>query len=163
MNFKDPRKSRVANGTSLFAGVVDGRSAWAKRFKEIITEHVNDLGGPTNLSAAERSLIRRASALTTELERIETAFATTPNIDFELVDLYGRAAGNLRRLLESVGLKRRARDVTPSLSDYLAARGSQTTILDPEDEDASEDEAEDQAVRTRMSRPRMTILNGGGS
>ena len=32
------------------------------------------------------------------------------------IDLYQRTANSLRRLLESVGLQRRARDVTPSLA-----------------------------------------------
>ena len=46
----------------------------------------------------------------------------------EQLDLYQRTANSLRRLLESVGLKRVPKDVTPSLAEYLA------TI----DEDASE-------------------------
>jgi hypothetical protein len=33
--------------------------------------------------------------------------------------LYQRTAGNMRRLLESVGLQRRAKDVTPTLADLL--------------------------------------------
>jgi hypothetical protein len=39
----------------------------------------------------------------------------------EDLDLYLRASNNLRRLLETVGLQRRPRDVTlPSLREYLA-------------------------------------------
>ena len=37
----------------------------------------------------------------------------------QLGDLYQRTAGNLRRLLEAVGLERRARTIEPSLSDIL--------------------------------------------
>jgi hypothetical protein len=37
------------------------------------------------------------------------------------IDLYARVSGNLRRLLEAVGLQRRPRDVTPpSVEAYLA-------------------------------------------
>jgi hypothetical protein len=38
------------------------------------------------------------------------------------LDLYQRTAGNLRRLLETVGLQRRAREITPVLRDYVAAQ-----------------------------------------
>jgi hypothetical protein len=37
------------------------------------------------------------------------------------IDLYIRGAGGLRRLLETVGLQRRCKDITPpSVADYLA-------------------------------------------
>jgi hypothetical protein len=35
------------------------------------------------------------------------------------VDVYARAAGHARRIAESLGLERRARDVTPTLDQYL--------------------------------------------
>ena len=115
---KDPQRSRVANGSELLPGV-DGRSAWVRRCKELIAEHIADLGGIENTSAAERSLVRRASVMTVELERMEVKFATAGMASADDLDLYQRTAGNLRRLLESVGLRRRARDVTPSLGEIL--------------------------------------------
>jgi hypothetical protein len=33
--------------------------------------------------------------------------------------VYQRASNTLRRLLESVGLQRRARDITPTVDEYL--------------------------------------------
>ena len=59
--------------------------------------------------------------LTVELERLEATFATAGQSSPEDLDLYQRTAGGLRRLLETVGIQRRPRDVTPSLADYLAA------------------------------------------
>jgi hypothetical protein len=35
------------------------------------------------------------------------------------LDLYQRTAGNLRRVLEALGLKRRPREVNPTLDQYL--------------------------------------------
>ena len=35
------------------------------------------------------------------------------------LDLYGRTAGNLRRLLEALGLQRRPREVTPTVQEYV--------------------------------------------
>ena len=117
---KDRQKSRITNGSALLPGV-DGRSPWVRRCKDIIAAHLSDLGGEDNTSAAERSLVRRASVLTTELERLEVKFALAGEADVDDLDLYQRTAGNLRRLLEAVGLQRRTRDVLPTLAQYLTA------------------------------------------
>jgi hypothetical protein len=66
-------RSSVSNGTKLLPGI-DQRSPWVRRCKDIIAEHIADLGGAANLSAAERSLVRRAAVLATELERLESKF-----------------------------------------------------------------------------------------
>ncbi len=111
---KDAQKSRVANGSALFAGGIDGRSVWVRRARELINDHVSDLGGIENTSAAERSIIRRASALTVECERFEARFAQldeTAIADRDDLDLYRKCADSLRRLLETVGLKRVPRDI----------------------------------------------------
>jgi hypothetical protein len=114
---KSRQRSRVTNGSVLLPGA-DGRSVWVRRCKDIIEAHLSDLGGQKNTSEAERSIIRRASVMTVELERLEARFATAGEASAEELDLYQRTAGNLRRLLEAVGLQRRARDVT-TLADYL--------------------------------------------
>lgn len=115
------QRSRVSNGTALLHGV-DQRSAWVRRAKDLIGEHIADLGGAENTSAAERSLVRRASVLTVELERLETKFAAAGQASSEDLDLYQRTTGALRRILESLGLERRPRDVTPDLQTYLRLR-----------------------------------------
>jgi hypothetical protein len=66
-------------------------------------------------------LLRRASILDSELSRLEENFcASEGRIDPAELDLYSRTANTLRRLLEATGLKRRAKDVTPSLAEYLS-------------------------------------------
>jgi hypothetical protein len=116
------QRSRITNGTALLPNV-DGRSAWVRRCKDVIAEHLADMGGSDNTSAAERSIVRRAAVLTTELEQLEAKFAAAGQATADDLDLYQRTAGNLRRLLEAVGLHRRARDVTPpNPLDYAAAR-----------------------------------------
>jgi hypothetical protein len=109
------QRSRITNGTALLPGV-DGRSPWVRRCKDVIAAHQSDI---PDASAAERSIIRRASVLTVELERMERQFALAGEADPEQLDLYARVAANLRRMLESVGLQRRAREVGPSLGDIL--------------------------------------------
>jgi hypothetical protein len=104
------QRSRITNGALLLG--VDGRNAWVRRCKDVIDAHVADLGGVDNCSAAERSLIRRASTLTVELERLEAKFATAGEASIVDLEAYGRASNTLRRLLEAVGLQRRPRDLS---------------------------------------------------
>ena len=119
-------RSAVSNGTRLLPGV-DGRNAWARRCRDIMRELVADLGGPSNTSAAERSLARRAATLTIALEQLEAKFAVAEGAVTHVdLDLYARGSGHLRRILESIGLKRRAKDITPgsnALIELLTLEG----------------------------------------
>jgi hypothetical protein len=120
---KPTARSRLTNRSAVVIGV-DGRSSWARRLRDVIELHLNDLGGPDAVSSAKRSIVRRAATLTVELERLESRFAQAGEADAADLDLYQRTAGNLRRLLEAVGLERVARDVTP-LQEYLEAKASE--------------------------------------
>jgi hypothetical protein len=84
------------------------------------------MGGEANTSAAERSLIRRIATLTVELELLECRFAVAGEASPDALDLYQRTAGNLRRLLEAIGLQRRAKPV-PTLEQYLQALPKEAT------------------------------------
>jgi hypothetical protein len=127
-------RSAVSNGTRLLPGI-DGRNTWVRRCRDIIAEHVADKGGMANCSAPERSIIRRAATLTVELERMESVFAVAGEALPEQLDLYQRTANSLRRLLEAVGLERRAKTIVPTLSEYLEAR----MVVPIEDEDGRAD------------------------
>jgi hypothetical protein len=119
----------------------------------LIENHIHDRGGPEVLSEAERSIIRRASVLTVELEMLEQKFATGGDATPAELDLYSRLSNTMRRLLESVGLQRRARDVSaPSLARYLdmqpipepLAAPPEAVTLDPVDEPHEEPEDADE-------------------
>jgi hypothetical protein len=119
--------SRVTNGTSLFAEAgIDLRGAWARRFRDIFELHISDLGGVEAVSEAEQSICRRMATLTVELERLECRLVKQEAPDDRLLDLYQRVSNTLRRLLESVGLERRQRDVTPDLDlhAYIATQNA---------------------------------------
>jgi hypothetical protein len=107
---KSNGRSKISNGNCLLPGV-DGRSTWVRRTRDLIEAHVADLGGLSERSQAEQSIVRRAAVLTTELERLEKSFALAGQATANDLDLYSRVAGNLRRLLESIGLQRRPRPV----------------------------------------------------
>jgi hypothetical protein len=117
---RHPRqRSKVGNGHKLIAGC-DGRGLWVRRLKDLLAETTSDMGGVDNTSAAERHIVRRACVLIVELERLEGKFAQAGEANADDLDLYARISGNMRRLLESVGLQRRARDVTPDPLEYAA-------------------------------------------
>jgi hypothetical protein len=110
-------RSAVTNGSTLLPGV-DGRGAYARRLRDVFRAHVSDLGGDDIISEAERSICRRVATLTCELEHLEYRFATEESDPF-LLDAYQRGANTLRRLLQAVGLQRRARELVPSLATYI--------------------------------------------
>src|SRR5262245_11802278 len=110
---KSAQRSRIGNGSTLLGSKVDGRSLWCRRLRENINDLIADKGGADNTSAAERCLIRRAGTLIVELERLEIKFALAGEASERDLDLYIRGSGGLRRLLELIGLGRRAKDVTP--------------------------------------------------
>jgi hypothetical protein len=113
------QRSRITNGSALLPNT-DGRGPWVRRVKDVISEHLADCGGKDATSAAERSLIRRCAVITTELEMLEARFAQAEGMATATdLDLYQRMAGNLRRLLESIGLQRRAKDIGPTLGELL--------------------------------------------
>jgi len=64
------------------------------------------LGGAEALTEGERAIVRRVATLQTEAERLELTFATNGGATAQELDLYSRVSGNLRRLLESLGLAR---------------------------------------------------------
>jgi hypothetical protein len=116
--YKPMARTKITNGVRILPNV-DGRTFWVRRFRDLIALHTSDLGGSDQVSAAEQSIIRRVACLSVELERMEMMFAQHDAEPWRL-EVYSRMAGNLRRLLESVGLQRRAKPVQ-TLQDYLAA------------------------------------------
>lgn len=111
-------RSRITNGKFLLPDV-DNRSLWVRRFRDVRALHLQDLGGEENCSVAEQSIIRRAALLTVELERLEMIFAQDGGASDFKIEQYQRLANSLRRLLEAVGLQRRARNVTPTVAEYV--------------------------------------------
>jgi hypothetical protein len=113
-------RSSITNGTRLLPGVLDHRSAWARRLYDLVASYTSDLGGDQNLSEAERALVRRISMVTLQLELMEARFAAseTGEASAKMLDRYLRASGTLNRLCNTIGLKRRAREVVPTLDEY---------------------------------------------
>ena len=117
---KVPGRSRLTNGHYLPRGV-DLRSPWARRFRDLLVLHCNDKGGADACSEAERAIIRRVATLIVSMEKLEERFAQKGGASVDELDLYQRLANSMRRLLQSIGLERRAKSVNgaPNLREYI--------------------------------------------
>jgi hypothetical protein len=122
---KPKGRSRVTNARlrgritakSLFCGEIDGRSIWARRYRDLVCSYVDDAGGIGAISELRHSLIRRIAALTVEAERLEVDLASGREVD---VDLLARLSSHIRRIAETIGLDRVVKDITPDLADIIA-------------------------------------------
>jgi hypothetical protein len=115
-------RSAITNGSTLLVDV-DHRSAWMRRLRDLIANHISDLGGDEVVSGAERILVRRAAMLCLQCEMIEARWnETAGEASPKQIDVYQRTANTLRRLLATLGLERRARDITPDLQSYLNSK-----------------------------------------
>jgi hypothetical protein len=94
---------------------LDARTAAYQRFKELVSAYSSDLGG--DLSTAKAAIIQRVVSLQVWCESIEVVYAETGELD---IAAFTTATNALRRLLADIGLERRPRDVSESLSDYVA-------------------------------------------
>ena len=89
---------------------MDGRSAIARRFRDLVDAIISDMGGDEVISEGQRQLARRSAALSVQCEQIEAIMANGGPID---LNDYVRLVNALNRVLGSIGLKRRMKDVTP--------------------------------------------------
>lgn len=114
-------RSRVTNGRGLFVEAIDGRSREARRFRDVLGEIVSDLGGPDTLSEGQRQMARRAAMLSVQCEVMEGHAVAGKAIDLET---FGKLTDRLGRAFQRLGLKRKKRDITPTLRDYVRAQAA---------------------------------------
>ena len=116
--FPSRARSAVTNHIDLLPGL-DGRSASARRFRDLVNAFVADMGGLDCCSEIKRGLVRRLAATTVQAEMLEARMMNGEAIDIATLCTL---ASTTVRLSQRLGLERRARNVTPSLGQYLAAR-----------------------------------------
>jgi hypothetical protein len=98
---------------------LDGRTRSAQLVSKTIDALVTDLGGEDALSAAEHLIVRRAAIAGAMSEDLAARWLTGDPVD---PAIFATLANVERRQLETVGIKRRARDITQSLHSYLETR-----------------------------------------
>jgi hypothetical protein len=141
-NAADGAKARLMTLDDL-----DGRSLAAKAAKSLIMAMQEDLGGADRLSAAERAIVHRSAVITAMVEDMETRWLAGGDLD---VGAYSSLTNVLRRLLATIGLQRRQRDVTPELHDYIAERTATVSAAEPVDPEREAQRA--RAAHARAAR-----------
>jgi hypothetical protein len=99
-------RSAITNGSAILGGV-DHRTAWMRRLKDLLAAFYTDLGGEDVLSEGQRALVRRSCMMELQLEMLDAKFGNNGgSASTKDLDLYGRTSGNLRRVIETLGLHR---------------------------------------------------------
>lgn len=130
---KPTARSRVSNGSDLLPNV-DGRSATARRFRDICSAIIVDQGGLDRLSESRLQLIRRFAAAAVLAEQMESKLVEGTAID---LSEHAQLASTLCRLASRIGIDRISRDLTPTLAEYLAQKQAEMAEDTFEDESAT--------------------------
>jgi len=112
------RRVKIALPTTA---TLDMRTRAGRLYKATREAIIADLGGRDMLSHAELELIDRAAGLATRLNAADAEMlgGEPPSL---AAGEYATLANSLNRILVTIGLKRRPRDVTPDLRSYMAVR-----------------------------------------
>jgi len=111
------QRSRLTNGKDLLPDI-DGRSAAARRFKDIANQILVDQGGIDQCSESRLQLVRRFAAAAVLAEQMEAALVRGEQID---IAEHGLLCSTLVRIAQRIGINRVPRDVSPSLADLIRA------------------------------------------
>jgi hypothetical protein len=95
---------------------MDRRCGAFRETKRLIDALEADLGGADQLSTGERQLVQHGGVLGAILTDLEARWIAGEPID---VLAYCTIVNAQRRVFESIGLRRRPKDITPRLPDYL--------------------------------------------
>lgn len=117
-------RSAVSNGKRRFVGPGDGRGVWDRRRRDLEATYISNMGGVDRLSGYQIGLAQVAATLRIELEALEAKLSLGESVD---LDLYARVASHYRRVCETLGLARVAKDAL-TLQGYLAARGKEREL-----------------------------------
>jgi hypothetical protein len=98
---------------------LDGRTSAAKLFDRLVADIEADLGGRDQLSTIERVLIEGFAGAALTLHHLNTLLALGKEID---LSQHAQAVSAMVRVASRLGVSRRAKDISPSLDQYLADR-----------------------------------------
>ena len=112
-------RSRVTNHKDLLPNL-DGRSSAARRFRDLVSGFIVDMGGADQCSDIKLGLLRRLAAVTVQSELIEARMINGEAVEVgvlcQLASTSVRLATRLNPSLERV-----AKNCGPTLADYLSS------------------------------------------
>ena len=88
---KASARSRVSNGADILPDV-DGRSAVARRYRDIAVQIIADMGGASQCAEARLQLIRRFAAAAVLAEQMEARLANPAPCSTRIKGIMGRTA-----------------------------------------------------------------------
>src|SRR5262249_24050054 len=116
---KASARSRVSNGAAILPDVAGG-STVDRRYPVIRRQSSSDtsadMGGRSHCAEARLKRIRRFAAAAVLAEQMEARLANGHPID---ITDHALLSSTLVRLAQRIGIDRRSRNTTPSLSEYL--------------------------------------------
>ena len=115
------QRSRLSNNAGLLSCEADGRTAIARRFRDLTNAIIQDSGGAHGLAEARLQLIRRFAASAVIAEAMEAKLANGENID---IAAHATLCSVLVRLSTRIGINRTAREIVPTLGEYLRSKAT---------------------------------------
>jgi hypothetical protein len=115
-------RSGLTNDPFRLPGV-DMGTRQGRRFRDLVSDLAAELGGVDRLGVIDLALVRQAAMDIIRTETMQGALMRGEAIDHEELT---RAGNSARSALTKLGIKRRQRDPTPTLAEYLAANHSET-------------------------------------
>ena len=109
----------VTNRSRLLDGV-DGRTATARRFRDICRAYEKELGGIS--SEVERDLIKQAAGLTLRSEQMQAAIIRGEEIDNDQLIRLSSTAKRVLEVITEKAAKRKAVPAGNALADHIAKR-----------------------------------------
>jgi hypothetical protein len=116
-------RSRITNHRDLLPGV-NGRSGAARRFRDLVSSYISDMGGLDRCSEIKLGLLRRLAAATVQAELLEAKMVNGEPVD---VGQLCTLASTTVRIASRLGLERVPRDVE-TLSEYLERKYAEDAI-----------------------------------
>lgn len=112
----------MSNGSRLLAGI-DGRSATARRYRDLVRDYATELGGDDLLTEPMRAMVRQAAAVTVEAEKMQSAIVRGEAVDTEQMV---RVTNTLARLMNVLKAKAKATKAgrRTDLSEYLRQKAT---------------------------------------
>jgi hypothetical protein len=101
---------------------IDRRTAAYRNADQLLHEILTDLGGEASASAGQRELAQRAAVLAAMIADSEAKWLRGDPID---LSGYLASVNAHRRILATLGLSRRARDITPDPLEYARRKANE--------------------------------------
>lgn len=114
---KPRRPHRATKAQPLTRSAIDGRSTALKQFDAIASGIAADLGGEDRLSTVERHLVEAFAGAAICVNDLNARLLLGEKI--EILE-FSQAISSVVRLAARIGVKRVAREIAPSVEDYLA-------------------------------------------